>query len=179
MAKLVVLSEGLTGRSHELTAERTTVGRVEDNTFQLAEASVSSHHCEILQQGGEIKVKDLNSTNGTYIDGKQISEGVLKPGQTLRLGKVDIKLEGEGAAAAPGKKTIEQTLVVPRGVPLDQLEQGPKAPGFDTAAKGFAKKDNRTNKLFIGVVVLVVVGILAVIAWLIIGAPSGATPGGR
>ena len=179
MAKLVVLSEGLTGRSHELTAERTTVGRVEDNTFQLAEASVSSHHCEILQQGGEIKIKDLNSTNGTFIDGKQISEGILKPGQTLRLGKVDIRLEGETAAPAPGKKAIEQTLVVPRGVSLDQLEQGPKAAGFDTAAKGFAKKDNRSNKLFIGVVILVVVGILAVIAWLIIGAPSSGTPGGR
>ena len=179
MAKLVVLSEGLTGRSHELTAERTTVGRVEDNTFQLAEASVSSHHCEILQQGGEIKIKDLNSTNGTFIDGKQISEGILKPGQTLRLGKVDIRLEGETAEPAPGKKAIEQTLVVPRGVSLDQLEQGPKAAGFDTAAKGFAKKDNRSNKLFIGVVILVVVGILAVIAWLIIGAPSSGTPGGR
>jgi pSer/pThr/pTyr-binding forkhead associated (FHA) protein len=180
MAKLVVLSEGLTGRSHELTAERTTVGRVEDNTFQLAEPSVSSHHCEILQQGGEIKIKDLNSTNGTYIEGKQITEGVLKPGQTLRLGKVDLKLEGESAAPAAGKKSIEQTLVVPRGVSLDQLEQGPKASGFDTAAKGFAKKDNRTNKLFIGVVILVVVGILAVIAWLIIsGGTSGAAPSRR
>jgi hypothetical protein len=180
MAKLVVLSEGLTGRSHELTAERTTVGRVEDNTFQLAEASVSSHHCEILLQGGEIKVKDLNSTNGTYINGQQITEGVLKPGQTLRLGKVDIKLEGEGAAPAPGKKPLEQTLVVPRGVSLDQLEQGPKAAGFDTAAKGFAKKDNRSNKLFVVAVVVVVVGILAVIAWLIISGGSGApTPGGR
>lgn len=179
MAKLVVLSEGLTGRSHELTAERTTVGRVDDNTFQIAEPSVSSHHCEILQQSGEIKIKDLNSTNGTFIDGKQITEGVLKPGQTLRLGKVDIKLEGE-TAASPGKKPVEQTLVVPRGVPLDQLEQGPKAPGFDTAAKGFAKKDNRTNKLFIGVVVVVVIGILAVIAFLIIsGGASGGPAGGR
>jgi len=179
MAKLVVLSEGLIGRSHELTAERTTVGRVEDNTFQIAEASVSSHHCEILLQGSEIKVKDLNSTNGTYINGQQITEAVLKPDQVLRLGKVDLKLEGEGAAPSPGKKPIEQTLVVPRGVSLDKLEHGPKAIGFDTAAKGFAKKDNRTNKLFVAAVVVVVIGILAVIAWLIISGGNAAPPPGR
>jgi pSer/pThr/pTyr-binding forkhead associated (FHA) protein len=73
MAKLVVVTEGLSGRSHELTAERTTVGRVEDNTFPIAEPSISSHHCEILLQGSEVRIKDLNSTNGTFIDGQQIN----------------------------------------------------------------------------------------------------------
>ena len=48
MARLVLLSEGLTGRSFELKVEKTTVGRVDDNTFQIPETSVSSHHAEIL-----------------------------------------------------------------------------------------------------------------------------------
>ena len=48
MAKLVVLSAGMTGRTHELKVDKTTIGRVEDNTFQIAEPSVSSHHCEVL-----------------------------------------------------------------------------------------------------------------------------------
>ena len=48
MAKLVVLSEGLTGQSYELKVDKTTIGRVEDNTFQIAQPSVSSHHCEVL-----------------------------------------------------------------------------------------------------------------------------------
>ena len=42
MPKLVVLSEGLTGRSHELKIEKTTIGRLEDNAFQIAEQSVSN-----------------------------------------------------------------------------------------------------------------------------------------
>ena len=175
MAKLVVVSEALSGRSHELTSERTTVGRVDDNTFPIAEPSISSHHCEILLQGGEVRIKDLNSTNGTFIEGQQINEGVLKPGQTLRLGKVDLKLEGE-TPAATSKKAVEQTMVVPRGVSLNELETGPKAPGFDTASKGFAKKNDRSNKLFIGVVVLVVVVILGAIATLIIGGGGGTPP---
>jgi hypothetical protein len=54
MAKLVILSQGLAGRAHELAVDKTTIGRVEDNTFQINEPSVSSHHCEILLRGNEV-----------------------------------------------------------------------------------------------------------------------------
>src|SRR5579862_6427559 len=101
MAKLVVLSEGLTGQTYELKVDKTTVGRVEDNTFQIEQPSVSSHHCEVLLRGNEVVIKDLNSTNGTFINNQQITESVLKPGQTLRLGQVDMRLDPDGAAA-PG-----------------------------------------------------------------------------
>lgn len=165
MAKLVVLTEGFKERSHELTAERTTVGRVEDNAFPIPEPSVSSHHCEVILRSGEVRVKDLNSTNGTYIDGQSVTESVLKPGQILRLGKVDLKLEG--APPPAGKKGPDQTMVVPRGVSLNELEQGPKAVGFDSAGKGFSKKSNRANRLFFVVVALVMVAILGVLVYAI------------
>ncbi len=100
MAKLVVLTQSMAGRSVDL-GERTTIGRVEDNTFQIAEPSVSSRHCEILLQGSEVLVKDLGSTNGTFINGEKITERILKPGQTLRLGNVELKLDAPGAPGAP------------------------------------------------------------------------------
>ena len=88
MPRLVVLSEGLTGRSHELKAERTTVGRVEDNTFQIPDASVSSHHCEILLKGSDVVVHDLNSTNGTFINGQRITKAMeLADGCEVRFGR--------------------------------------------------------------------------------------------
>ncbi len=99
MAKLVVLSAGLTGRTHELKVDKTTIGRVEDNTFQIAEPSVSSHHCEVLLRGSEILVRDLDSTNGTFISGEKIAEKVLKPGELLRLGQIEMRLETEEMAA--------------------------------------------------------------------------------
>src|SRR5213078_932453 len=108
MPKLVVLSEGLTGRSHELKIEKTTIGRLEDNSFQIAEQSVSSHHCEVLLKGDDVLVKDLNSTNGTYINGEKITEKVLKPGQILRLGQIEIRLEGDGAASTPATTAAEK-----------------------------------------------------------------------
>ena len=79
MAKLVILNQGMTGRSHELTVDRTTIGRVDDNTFHIQDASVSSHHCEVHLRGAEILIRDLNSTNGTFINNDKISEAVLKP----------------------------------------------------------------------------------------------------
>ena len=171
MAKLVILTQGLTGRSHELNVDHTTIGRVEDNLFQIAEASVSSHHCEVLLRGSDVVIKDLNSTNGTFINGEQITESVLKPGQTLRLGQVELKLETGTPASAPAsapatapapgpaKKQAEATMVIPRGVSLSELEGGGRPPGFDTS-KEFSKKRNRSGIYFwigVGIVGIIIV----------------------
>src|SRR2546428_12366477 len=118
MAKLVVLSAGMTGRTYELKVDRTTLGRVEDNTFQITEPSVSSHHCEVLLRGADVVVRDLNSTNGTYINGEKITESPLKPGQVLRLGQIEMRLETD-APPTSTKKPIDQTMVMQRGVSLN------------------------------------------------------------
>jgi pSer/pThr/pTyr-binding forkhead associated (FHA) protein len=161
MPKLVVLSEGLTGRSHELKVEKTTVGRLEDNAFQIPEQSVSSHHCEIMLNGNDVIIKDLNSTNGTYINGEKITEKSLKAGQILRLGQIEMRLEGDGApgttAPAEKKKMDPNTRVIPRGVKLNEFEQGTTGVKFDKNSP-FAKKSNKTNMIFI--VVGVVLGLI-------------------
>ena len=159
MAKLVVLSEGMTGRTHELKVDKTTIGRVDDNTFQIAEPSVSSHHCEVLLRGSDVVVKDLNSTNGTFINGERITEATLKPGQTLRLGQIEMRLEGDTPPAA-AKKTTGPTVAMQRGVSLTELDTGAKGAGFDTPSKGFSKKEDKAGKIFwiaaiaVGVVIL-------------------------
>lgn len=175
MAKLVILTQGMTGRTHELKVEKTTIGRVEDNTFQIAEPSVSSHHCEVLLRGSEVVIKDLNSTNGTFINDQKITESVLKPGYTLRLGQVELRLE-DGAAATPEAPAASSSVApapaparkpepaarTTRGVSLSELESGGRPPGFDTTA-AFTKKRNRVGTYFwIGAVVvgLVIIGLL-------------------
>ena len=165
MAKLVLLSQGLTGQTHELKVDKTTIGRVDDNTFPIVEPSVSSHHCEILLKGAEVVVRDLNSTNGTFINGEKIAESVLKPGQILRLGQIEMRLETEAAPApapAASMKTTDKTVVMQRGVSLTDLEAGAQK-GFDTACKGFSKKDNKGNKIFFIVAIVVVVVIVGLV----------------
>ena len=109
MAKLVLLSAGMTGRTHELKVDKTTIGRVEDNTFQIAEPSVSSHHCEILLRGSEVVVRDLNSTNGTFINGEKVTETVIKPGQVLRLGQIEMRLETDSATSSVAPSSTTST----------------------------------------------------------------------
>jgi pSer/pThr/pTyr-binding forkhead associated (FHA) protein len=127
-------------------------------------------------------VRDLNSTNGTFINGEKISEAVLKPGQTLRFGQVELKIDEGGvvpvpaapapvsasatppAPAAPAapvaKKQVEATMVIPRGVSLTDLEQSGAHPsGFDTS-RSFSKKTNKVNRYFI--IAGIIVGALIV-----------------
>ena len=113
MPKLVVLTGNLAGRSYELSANWTTIGRAGGNSLQIADPSISGRHCEILMRGEEVIVSDLNSTNGTFVKGERITKAVLRPGQVLQLGKVEMRLEASGPAA-PGSgrpvETANQTL---------------------------------------------------------------------
>jgi pSer/pThr/pTyr-binding forkhead associated (FHA) protein len=183
MSKLVLLSEGFAGRTYELNVEKTTVGRVEDNAFQIAEPSVSSHHAEIILKGNDVVIKDLNSTNGTFINGEKIGESVLKPGQTLKFGQVELRLEGKDGAGAPvpgtkappaskapaspsagQKQPTSQTSRIPRGgVKLDEFQEGKQAPKFQTTA--FAKKSNKATIIFVSIAVVLV---LAIVIFLVV-----------
>jgi hypothetical protein len=123
-------------------------------------------------RGADVIVHDLNSTNGTFINGEKITESVLKPGQTLRLGQIEMRLETDGPAPAPApaapasapvKKGPENTVVM-QGVSLTDLETGARS-GFDSKGKGFSKKDNKANKIFLYVAIavgLIIVVLMAV-----------------
>jgi FHA domain len=183
MAKLVILNQGMTGRTFDLTVERTTVGRVEDNTFQIADGSVSSHHAEIILRGPDIVIKDLNSTNGSFIGGEKITETILKPGQILKFGQVELRIDdgspvtapppapAPGASPAPAptpapdkKKDGKGTMVIPRGVSLSDLEQGGTRPGGFSTNTAFSKKKNKINIYFIigGIVVAIIIVVMII-----------------
>jgi len=164
--RLVVLSEGFTGRSYELKVDRTTVGRVEGNAFCIPEPSISSHHCEILLKGNDVVVKDLDSTNGTYINDERVTEAVLRPGQLLRLGQLEMRLEtGTGTSgASASKKALDQTLVIPQGVKFGESGTGGVHPA-DTATAVFQRKTDKSNKVFWVVVGTAVFVLLAIIGY--------------
>jgi pSer/pThr/pTyr-binding forkhead associated (FHA) protein len=154
--KLVLLSPGLTGVTHELKADRTIIGRSEDNAFHLVDPSVSSRHCEVLLRQGELLVRDLQSTNGTYINGEPVTEKAMKPGQILRLGQIEMRLE-TGEPAAPGKKQFDRTMVIPGGINATDLEQ---AHDLSRLGKGFSKKTNTLNQTFI--IIAAILGVMVV-----------------
>lgn len=165
MPRLVVLSEGLTGRTHEVKAEKVTIGRLEDNSFQIPHPSVSSHHCEVFLKDADLWVKDLNSTNGTFVGGERIMESALKPSQILRLGQVDIRVEGDTPSGAPQKRVVDHTQIIPQGIRLHELDQTLRM----AVNPGFEKKSNKATKIFIVVTALIAVGVLGFIGYILWG----------
>ena len=109
MIKLVVISKNAAVAPLELGEGWATVGRADGNTLQIVEPSISGRHCEVRQRGEELLVRDLLSTNGTFIGGQKISEAVLTAGQTLRLGDVELRLEN--SAPSGGTSFISKMLM--------------------------------------------------------------------
>jgi hypothetical protein len=99
--------------SFDLGTGNNTVGRAAGNSVQIPEPSISSQHCVISVSSNGVYVQDLQSTNGTSIDGVPTVEGWLQPGQTLQLGNLRLRLETE-----------EVRIHVP-GVPAPVAEAGP------------------------------------------------------
>jgi uncharacterized protein involved in exopolysaccharide biosynthesis/Mrp family chromosome partitioning ATPase len=82
-------------RSVVVNGSTVTIGRAEDNTLVLTDGSISGHHCEVLVRDGEPVVKDLGSANGTFVNGQRVTETVLKSGQVLRVGQLELQVASE------------------------------------------------------------------------------------
>jgi len=94
MAKLII-RDGMEqpGQVVELKPGVNRFGRGAQNDHVLGNSGISDPHCEILVDNGFFFVRDLDSTNGTYIDGDAVRESALYAGQTLRLGSVEMVLD--------------------------------------------------------------------------------------
>src|SRR5215212_3893080 len=116
MARLVV-NPGAPG-SWEIQLKPGTnfLGRGFANDFKIDDPSVSGSHCQIVVDQGNVLLKDLGSTNGTYINRAQINEAALQPGQTIHLGRVELMYdagEATSTTTAPVRGTMPPALPPP------------------------------------------------------------------
>ena len=97
MAKLIFIDKNFSGQVYELVLERTTVGRGDQNTLVIHDNSLSTTHCEILVNGPEVIVRDLDSRNGTFVNGVRLKnrQSEVRHGQTARFGSVEARLDLE------------------------------------------------------------------------------------
>ena len=100
MPRLIIKSEGeeLAVESFNLKLGVNKLGRTLDNDIRINHPGVSTSHCEIRWLNDEVIVRDLNSTNGTFVNGQRIAESHLTPGQILRVGDVEMFLDTAQAA---------------------------------------------------------------------------------
>jgi hypothetical protein len=121
MAKLMIKS-GINGtvQALELRPGVNRFGRSAENDHVLADPEVSDLHCELLVDNDFVFVRDLDSTNGTFIDGDAIKESALYCGQTLRMGTVEMVLDAPPIRLVLPelpKPELENMFVAPEPLP--------------------------------------------------------------
>src|SRR5262245_30809527 len=89
--QLIVLNGTNKGKKLDLSRPVTKIGKKEDNDLVLDEKTVSRNHVEIVQTEDSYLLKDLGSTNGTYINDIRVKEAYLTPGDIIRLGTVRVE----------------------------------------------------------------------------------------
>ncbi len=111
----------------------TSVGRHDDCWIRIKSSQVSRRHCEIFESGGKLTIRDLGSSNGTYVNGKRVlGQQALTPGDEVTLGAVTLRVAklGQAAPAAPKAPSVSKpkagdTAVVeaiPASEPDDEFE---------------------------------------------------------
>src|SRR3954469_22951994 len=86
-------------RSFSVTRDVTVIGRREDCDLIIPLGEVSRKHCRLVKDGDLLKVEDLGSANGTYLNGQRVQESLLAPGDTVQVGPVVFVLQLGGAPA--------------------------------------------------------------------------------
>ncbi len=106
MPKMIVSIDGVVIKEVQLAKERTTLGRRPYNDVVIDNLAVSGEHAAIQMTGSEVVLEDLNSTNGTYVNGKAIKKQALQNGDTIEVGKYKIKFVNEAEAPAYDKTMV-------------------------------------------------------------------------
>src|SRR5438552_8615018 len=129
MGKLVVSLDGVVIKEVQITKDKTTLGRRPYNDIVIDNLAVSGEHAVLQMVGADVFIEDLNSTNGTYINGKAVKKQLLAHNDTVEIGKYKIKFIVEDG------NEYEKTMIMKPGTrPPGQSGHGP-GPGF--GASGF------------------------------------------
>lgn len=132
MAKLILTHEGAVIKEYNLDEkERTTVGRKPSNDIALDDPTVSGHHAVFLNLKN-IYIEDLNSTNGTLLNGKKVNKRQLEHGDVVRIGHHEMKFINESAQDFEKTVIIQSEKPDPASVPSNskpilKVINGPKS----------------------------------------------------
>jgi hypothetical protein len=113
MPKLILSMDGLVLKEIPLTKERTRIGRKPHNDIQIDNLAISGEHAVIVNIHNDSFLEDLDSTNGTFVNGQQIKKHFLQNNDVIELGKYRLKYVSEQGAAAA--QDFEKTMVLRPG----------------------------------------------------------------
>lgn len=111
MPKMIVSIDGVVIKEVQLTKEKTSLGRRPYNDIVIDNLAVSGEHAVVHMVATEAFLEDLNSTNGTYLNGKTVKKQLLQNGDIVEIGKYQIRFVSD--AQSDG---FEKTMMIKGGV---------------------------------------------------------------
>ena len=156
MAQLIGMSEEIKGKTFLITQDEMVIGRRKENAIMLDHASVSGRHCLIRQDKGRCFVRDLGSTNGTRLNGRDVKEEQrLRPKDLLQVGTIELIYDSDeqpeaGDTSLPHTTQIEISTT-PGSKPLSFGSISPFGP-------------RQKNTMAIWWIIIGIIGILALVA---------------
>lgn len=162
MPKLII-----SGTTYELVDDLVTIGRSPDNTIVINNPSVSARHAQLQTAGETYRLKDLGSTNGTHVNGKPVTETLLRFDDRIRFGAADARYESEASGSRPLPHLEEITA---------RPAEWSAAPADFTNVSPFRRQKQQSDPIrkgiFIGLAIVVLVFLGSMIAVLMMHAPS-------
>jgi len=156
MASLIGMSGDLKGQVFEFDSNELTIGRSDDNTIIVNNASVSGHHCCIVREGDKYTLRDNGSTNGTRVNSKDVVEAVLKPKVLIQVGSVEFMFNADYVESGPEDEEEE----APPAQTQVEVAPGPaEAPDSFANVSPFGARRKEPKGMWF--VLILVVGILA------------------
>jgi len=125
----------------QLEAEVTTIGRADTNVIEIQDSKASKEHCEILRAGQRWKVVDLESKNGTRVNGEYRNKAWLAHGDVIQIGTAEMRFGLEGAQRAPADAAAPASAARPRAA--TQGGRPPPPPPDDTQDEDYLPPSRR------------------------------------
>jgi len=132
---MIVSIDGVVIKEVQLVKDRTTLGRRPYNDIVIDNLAVSGEHAVLLMTGNEVYLEDLNSTNGSYVNGKAVKKQLLQNADTVEIGKYKIKYLNETSGASFDKTMIFKPGSAGVSAPVAQQASVVSAPAPLTAAQ--------------------------------------------
>jgi pSer/pThr/pTyr-binding forkhead associated (FHA) protein len=120
MARLILSLDGQTLAEYNMNKERYTVGRLPDNDIRIDNAAVSGHHSLIINILNDSFLEDLNSTNGTYVNGKLIKKHALQHGDVITTGHHQLRYVDDQSQPS-AEDEFEKTMVITPNAKMEKL----------------------------------------------------------
>jgi hypothetical protein len=133
MARLVLSLDGQVMAEYNMNKERYTIGRLPDNDIRIDNAAVSGHHSLIINILNDSFLEDLNSTNGTYVNGKLIKKHALQHGDVITVGHHQLRFVEDDEQQDEFEKTM---VIQPSARPVEKVRAATEATGAGPSATG-------------------------------------------